>query len=174
MNDRMSAALRTIIRETFPDLAYLGTYEYRIDSVDGNTYDLAPTDKKIGLPPLPAVKVKPGIPGLTSGMVVDALVYVRFINADRTRPYIDAVAGPGDDGFTPTSLTLDVSSSGFVNIAVGATGPAINLAAAAGSVIREGDTVQIGTGVAASNGAVGVVTITAGIGIPPAPSRVKA
>jgi hypothetical protein len=76
MIDRLLDDLRAIVRETFPRLAYLGTYEYVVFEASAPTYNLKPTDPKAGLPALPDVRVKPGIPGLTSSMVVDALVYV--------------------------------------------------------------------------------------------------
>lgn len=153
MIDRLLDDLRAIVRETFPRLAYLGTYEYVIFEASAPTYNLKPTDPKAGLPPLPNVRLKPGIPGLTTAMVVGAFVYVTFADSDPARPIILAVSGPDDDdgGFTPTSIALDAGE--------------ILLGGAGGRVLRDGEAVRVqvtGAIVAGGSGsidALGTITI---------------
>jgi hypothetical protein len=144
MNDRFQDAFARAVRNVFPSISHHGMYEYRVHRASPPAYDLAPTDPNIGLPPLSDVKATPGIPGLSSEMVVGALVYVRFINSNPARPVIVAVAGPGDDGFTPSSISLEASGTitvgGSTDVHVGGF-EAANPATAAGRFVRYGDTI---------------------------------
>lgn len=164
MIDEMIDAFRGAVREVFPSWGYSGIWEYTVFSA-GSTYDLRPTDAS--LPPISSASFKPGIPGLTSLMQVGALVYVQFVNCDPARPVVVAVAGPGDAGFTPTSIAIVASGSARLDgssIALGTPGP--NLA----PPVRYGDTVAI-TG---SGAAAGVIGLTTPFGIPPTPTKVLA
>jgi len=151
MRDRLFDAVRSVIREfVMPLVSPRGIYEYAVFSQSGNGYDLQPTDLTLGLPPLPDVVFKPGIPGLTSSLQTGTLVYVSFVNADQSKPFILAVAGPQDAPFVPSTMTLD--STGRIH--VGGTETADP--ATFGRFLRSGDSVTIGTG-SAPTGATGTI-----------------
>lgn len=171
MTDRLFDTFLAAVRKAFPWWGYCATYEYSIFTINGGgAYDLRPTDGS--LPPLPSVKFKPGIPGLTALLRVGCLAYVTFINHDSGRPMIVSLADPDDAGFVPLGFTLQ--ASGNIAITSGAVlsadGTSVALGAAEAPVVRVGDTVAI----AGASPAVGVITVTMGLGIPPLPSRVLA
>jgi len=101
----------------------------------------------------------PGSPGHWAELVPGANVIVAFIEGDPAQPIVTNFEPKGGPGFRPAKLTID---------AVGA----IELGAAVGTVIRQGDTITISPG----NGAgpvTGAIALTAGA--PPIlPSKVKA
>jgi len=161
--DAMLDDLQAIARGAVPEIDILGLIEYSVFAVDGDNYDLRPTDPE-KYPPIPNCAVKPGIPGLRATMAVGALVYVSFANGNAAKPVIIAVAGPDDQGFTPVSLSL--SASGTVKI----DGASVELGnggvpGIGSPPIRVGDTVQIGT----TSGPISIVTP---FGTPPTPTKV--
>jgi hypothetical protein len=153
MIDELLDKFLAVARAAFPRIGYLGTYEYTVFSVIGNQYDLRPTDAS--LPPIPPSPFKPGIPGLTSTLQVGSLVYVTFINSDPARPFIVAVAGPGDQGFTPTSVAIDASGA----ITMGHASSTVNAGGGFARVLRDGERVSI-TGLVA--GATPVTAVPGG------------
>lgn len=172
MIDRFQTAVAKVVRNAFPWIGYAGTFEYKVFTANPPLYDLRPTEPLSGLPVFggdlpdtPPTPVKPGVPGVTSVLVVGALVYVTFINCDPARPFIVAVAGPGDAGFTPTSIAIDASGSISVGTSTQVHVGGVEAAAPGvfvGRFVRYGDTVKIGTGVAASNGSAGTIDVTVG------------
>jgi hypothetical protein len=172
MSDRFKDAMLKIARDAFPWIGYAGTFEYEVFAASPPLYDLRPTVPASGLPifggnlpPTPPTPVKPGVPGVTSELAVGSLVYVTFINCDAARPIIVAVAGPGDAGFTPVSIAIDASGSISIGtstlVHVGGTEVAIP-GTFSGRFVRYGDFIKVGTGVAASNGAAGLIDVTLG------------
>ena len=145
-SDRFFDAVLAVIRKAFPWLGYCATYEYSVFTVNGGgaSYDLGPVALTAGLPPLPTVAFKPGMPGLTSTLQVGSLVYVTFINHDPTRPFIVGVSNPQDPGFVPTSLALQCSAAVSINtsglVHAGGQEPA-NPVTAPGRFVRWGDTI---------------------------------
>lgn len=99
VDDRIMAALRSLIREEFPRLKFFGIYEYTIKSVSGSAPDVkisaSPTDASIGLPDLVDITEQPSISGITSLPQSGLTCVVGFLNADPTRPVILGVESLG-------------------------------------------------------------------------------
>ena len=110
-------------------LGLVGSYEYRVASVDGSRYGLAPTEAEFGLPSLQRVSYRCGIPGVTLTLPLGARVLVQFVNGDRSRPHIIGFEG---DGPPPTALAVDSATT-------------LDLCAGSQRVVREGDVVIVGT-----------------------------
>ena len=167
MFDRFLDSFRAIVRETFPRMFYLGTYEYKVNSGASNLYELAPTDPVAGLPPISSCPIKPGVAGATSTLAVGSLVYVTFINSDPARPCIVGLAGPGDAGFTPTTIAVDASGQ----ITLGHASSVVNLGGGYSPVLRSGETISlVATGVAVGACTIkGVITYDPTIEVAPGP-----
>lgn len=85
-DDRLLAALRDIIRERFPGLAYAGVYEYAVQTVGLTSVELLPTADIpfTSLPPL----AYPVASYLITPLVVGTTCLVAFVNADPARPVL--------------------------------------------------------------------------------------
>ena len=83
-DDRLLAALREIIRERFPGLAYAGVYEYAVQSVGAGTVELLPT-ADIPFTSLPPVAF-PLAAYLITSLTLGTTCLVAFVNADPSRP----------------------------------------------------------------------------------------
>ena len=88
--DRLLAALRSIIREEFPQLTYLGVWDYVITAVGDGTVDCSPgVDTEIPIGDLTKVPIRTGVDGLTVTLppaTIGRHCIVAFVNADPTRP----------------------------------------------------------------------------------------
>jgi hypothetical protein len=98
IDDRIMAALRSIIREEFPRLKYLGKFEYSIKAVHGEppnvTIECSPNDPTIGLPDIKAAE-QCGIDGITTIPDTGLNCIVEFLNGDPTKPKISGVDSLG-------------------------------------------------------------------------------
>lgn len=149
--DRTAAALRAFIRAENVRRTYQGVYEYTVIEADGSTFGGLPVNATVA-PPLPKhVPYRPSIAGSTCVPKPGTLALVAFVNGDPARPFVLAF-----DGTTPTSTSINAD--------------AVNLGAAAGTMIRAGDTISIATVPPVA----GIITITSGTAqSPPAISKVK-
>lgn len=120
---RRREALRAIVRAFVPELRWSGEYEYRVVGQFGARVDLQPVLSSLGMPDLPLVRVRHGVPGASATYTPGALVTVAFINRDPARPVIVAF----DD-----TLALDVELDATNSIALGGS--------ATRGVARLGDT----------------------------------
>jgi len=91
--DRLTRALRAIIREEFPNIRFLGVYEYAIQTVSDGLIDASPVDTTLGLPSLSQLKMRPGLLGETVKPTPGKLCLVFFVNGDRTRPEVHSCEG---------------------------------------------------------------------------------
>lgn len=151
---RRLTALRRIFDQLDPDRRFRGVYEYRVVSQEAERVNLQAIRVSLGLPNLQRVPVRAGVPGARADLTPGSRVLVAFVDASPSRPAIVGFEDPERDGFAPLVLDIDATDE-------------INLGAAAGTVIRDGDTVSVGS-------TAGVISITVGQGVPPAVSRVKA
>lgn len=141
------STLARLVRALLPDYKYRGgPYEYRVVSADGKRWNLQAVRKSLGLPDLRRVRVRPGLAGAAADLKLGSLVLVAFIDADPSRPVIVAAEDEDGPGFLPDE---------------------IRLGRALAPVVREGDTVTVGS-------ASGPIEITVGLGLPPEKSRVLA
>lgn len=130
--DRLRASLAAIVRETFPNLIYLGTYEYRVVTQSDNQLNLQPVSAAVGLPDLERVPMRPGIPGANAEVKLGSLVLVTFVNADPARPVVVGFEDPDGEGFVSPLVSIDADQ--------------IDLGDAVGRALRSGNIVDI-TGV---------------------------
>lgn len=123
--DRIRAAVALLVDELVGPLRYLGTYEYRVVTVEsGGLLSLQSTDGQV--PDLARVPVRPGSGGSTTTPTLGSLVHVVFVNGDPKRYVVVAF-----DDSTPTRAGLDATS--------------VELGAAVFPVARYGDTVTVGS-----------------------------
>lgn len=153
--DRSLAAFRALVRSVFPTLRYFGRYRYSVHNATASTFDGVPVDASVA-PALPVgVPFAPALIGSSCIPTQGTIAHVMFADGDPSQP----VCVGFEQGGASTTTAIDAG--------------AINLGAAAGAVVRDGDTVSITPG----NGAgvvAGIVSITLGQGSPPAVSKVKA
>lgn len=170
--DRLVRAFRTAVRESVPQLGYLGAYEYRVAAESGDRRDLQVVERGLGLPDLVRVPARPGVAGAKAELSVGAMVLVSFANGDPTRPFVAFLEAPGGAGYLPITSTIDATNA----VRVGETATDVHLGRGLGRVLREGDTLTL-TGVQPGLGpATGVVAlVTLGLGVPnDGGSKVKA
>ena len=151
---RLVRALRSIVREALPNLAYLAPRRYRVVDQVGERLTLQAVRAAAGVPDLLLVPVSPGMAGLRAEHALGSLVVVQFLDGDPAAPIVTHFEDADGNGWRPTNVYLDAANG-------------IELGDAVGVVIRDGDTVTIGA-------TTGVITTT-GQGFPVATkSKVKA
>lgn len=109
---RRREALRRLVLALLPELRWAGVYEYRIVQQHSERLDLQPVLSSLGLPDLPLVRVRPGIPGAKADHKLGALVLVAFANRDPARPVIVSFDDADSPGFIPDSVSLCAGSTG--------------------------------------------------------------
>ena len=125
MLDRLTAALRLIVRAEFPQLTYFGLYEYSVQVASTKSVDCSPTDTTIGLKAITNVPLRASILGETVLPKVGARCLVQFVNGDPCRPVVVSC--------DPTPQTATVDATGTVN--VGPSAESVSLAGGAGGTI---------------------------------------
>lgn len=124
MLDRLIDSLRSIIRSEFPNIKFLGIYEYAIQGVTGGKIDADPTDTSLGLPSIAKIELIPSILGESVKPTVGKLCRVQFINGLSTRPVVVSCDPPNVDVTVDTSGDQTHSAGGDQNISAGLTGTA--------------------------------------------------
>lgn len=170
IEDRVLRAFRALVREALPNYAFHGLYRYRVVRMAGHRVDLQAVRKAPGLPNILPVPVHPGAAGLAAELSPGALVLVEFVEGDPGQPVVTHFSTKDDPGFLPVALALDATEA----VRIGETASAIELGAAAGVVLRHGDTISIKNPVNQTVLLAGIVEIIAGTAqTPPALSKVK-
>lgn len=97
--DRLKAAVATVVRELFPNLAFLGVYTYRVSSGTGGKFSGKPEDPSIGLPDLVDIPIRGSVIGGQSVLTLNTgqSVAVCFLNGNPARPVLML----GDDSSDP-------------------------------------------------------------------------
>jgi hypothetical protein len=152
---RRRDALRRLVAAVAPSVRYAGVFEHRVISQTGDRLTLQPVRVSLGLPSGTYVRMRPGVPGVSADVLPGALVLVSFIDRDPSRPCVVAFDDPESPGHVPITVGVNAAST-------------IDLGAADGRVVREGDTITVG------GAASGIVSITLGQGTPVAKSKVFA
>lgn len=148
--DRFMTAIRTIIREEFPNLSYLGTYEYSVvGSNEDGSINATATDPAISMPNLNNIPIRSGAEGATAKPTPGNLCYVRFINGDPTRPIV-----VGNQAIVDT---LNIDATNIVRIGQSVS-EAVIIAGGDAPVARDGDTVTVYFGSAGSISATGMLS----------------
>lgn len=108
MIDRIITNLRAIIRSEFPSLAFLGTYEYVIQTT-GETIGADPVDTTLGLPSIANVRMCAGLLGETVKPTVGKICYVIFLNGDRTKARVIGAEGDADEISVPATTSIKLA-----------------------------------------------------------------
>lgn len=120
--DRLKAAIATVVRELFPNMAFLGVYAYRVSSAQGGKFSGKPEDTTIGLPDLVDIPIRGPTIGGQSTLTISqgSSVGVAFLNGNPSRPVLvlgDDNSDPKISGLRATNgLTLD-PMAGIVSVA---------------------------------------------------------
>jgi hypothetical protein len=159
--DRLRASIEAVVRTMMPRVDTLAYYTVALASWDDGAQlaDVVPLRSDVGLPPaLTRVPIRAGIPGASVKLESGATMLLGFADGDPGSPFLvnfDPIAAAG---FKPREIRINTKEAG----------DKIRLGDAAGSVIREGDVVNIDPG----NGA-GVVAGTISITTPVGPTSTK-
>lgn len=166
-SSRFLDAFRAMVLAVLPDYHLLRVYRYRVAQISGNRLHLQAISKAFGLPDALNVPMRPGLPGGFGKPMLASEVLVQFIEGDASQPFVahfDAIDAPG---FMPTTASLDASDT----VKIGANASSVVLgngfvaSPSAGTVVRIGDSITIGTATGA---------VAAGAPLPTGYSRVKA
>lgn len=110
----------------FPWLRWVGAFEYRVVTQEGERLNLQPARVASGMPDLARVPVRPGVSGFRSDVTLGELVLVQFADRDGSRPQVtnhDHADSPGwiptltehgdETDFLATKEALDTLQSAF-------------------------------------------------------------
>lgn len=86
----------------FPWLRWVGAFEYRVVTQEGNRLNLQPARVATGMPDLARVPVRPGVAGFKSEVKLGELVLVQFADRDGSRPQVTNHDHADSEGWTPT------------------------------------------------------------------------
>lgn len=104
VDDRLSDAIRALVRALMPPVKYLGFYEYSVVSYDAaaQTANVSPVSDP-DMPQIPDLPIR--TPGLELDLPQGTSVLVGFRNGDLTKPFIGFFDEPGVGRF-PTRAWL--------------------------------------------------------------------
>lgn len=117
-SSRRLEAMRKTFEALFPNLPFLGTWEYRVVLLNGERLDLQPVRVSTGMPDLQRVSMRPGLAGAKSTLVPGCRVLVTFVDADPCRPEVIAFEDSEGDGFKP--LLTEIDANTLVRLGAGA------------------------------------------------------
>lgn len=132
VDDRALHAFRELVRAVLPQLALLGTWEYRVDVGGTTSVVCSPVDPTLGLPGGVVAQIWPSVLGEQVTIAPGQRVLLAFINGDAGRPVVLA----GDPSTRPTAAALlgpgsaaaragDAVSSGALTWASGGGGTVV-------------------------------------------------
>lgn len=104
--DRLLVSIRKIIRAEFPQLTYMGFWEYAVSATDGTTIDCSPTDTAIPLPALAKVPLISGLLGELATPVVGKKCVILFLNGDPTKARCISIDGANERAMTTEATAL--------------------------------------------------------------------
>jgi hypothetical protein len=86
----------------FPWMRWIGTWEYRVVTQEGERLNLQPVRTATGMPDLARVPVRPGVAGFRSDVKLGELVLVAFADRDPSRPQVTNHDHADSPGWIPT------------------------------------------------------------------------
>lgn len=122
--DRLKLSLRLLVREVFPALRFLGTYEYVVDSTSNGTCTGRPTDATHGLPPMTKWPMRACGCGGTATPTTGNNCLVTFVNGDPSRPIVVNLDAVVSKAVLDANDEVDVGPSAST-VALAGGGPAI-------------------------------------------------
>lgn len=162
-DDRLLEGFRALVRAEMARSTYAGCFEYSVSAATATTFDGRST-ATTALPDLVGVPTRVGLAGAAFTPAVGSLVLVEFVNGDPTRPVVVSY-----DAQAPAGMAIDSTGT----MTVGASAGAVNMAAAAGTVLRSGDYVALAGVVVGANPHL-LLTLANIPVVDPDPSKVKA
>lgn len=151
--DRLLSSFRKLVRAEFPQLTFMGIWEYAVEGVGTNTIDCSPTDTAIPLPTLSKVPLRASILGNTVTPTVGARAIIIFLNGDPTKPVCVGVDGP--------PVVATVAASGTLNLGGGGMSTTEHVATVEAMVLLVYNMVgALGTALVAVSPAVGITDTT--------------
>lgn len=131
--DRLMVALKFLVHEEVPEVPFLGTYEYEVQTANGQAVDVVPTDPALKLPGLGNLPLFPSVFAESiSGIQVGQTCLVRFVDGNPGRPEVIS--------FSAISGTSTVDATGSVTLGSSGT-KLVKLAGGTSPVVRQGDQV---------------------------------
>ena len=132
---RAMSALTNLVRE-LSGREYLRTYSYRVvtQGSDGRV-QLQAVDPNVGAPDLLPISIWPGMQGDSATVQLGSEVVVAFTAADPTKPHVQSFSPLG----TPTKRTVDAT----LELDIGPSAAAVNIAGGVSAVGRVGDEVTV-------------------------------
>lgn len=104
VRERRLDALAQIVEGLFPWLRYVGTFEYRVVTQEGERLNLQVVRSSTGMPDLARVPVRPGISGWRQDVTPGELVLVTFADRDPSRPQVVNHDHADSEGWIPTLI----------------------------------------------------------------------
>jgi hypothetical protein len=155
-DERLTAALRALARESDSRRTFQGIYRYRVFSMSSDRVQLQAVRTDLGLPDIMPISMSPGVAGAWSELAGGSIVFVAFADGgDPAAPIVIGFEPKGGPGFMPMQTTLDAQQK----VAIGASCD-VDIAQALARLLRDGEKIQITGLVAPSSG--GPVTCTPG------------
>ena len=145
---RLVRALRALVRDALPRLAYLAPRRYRIVEQIGERLTLQAVRAAAGVPDLLMVPVSPGVAGTRAEHTPGAVCVVQFLDGDPSAPMVTHFEAADGNGWLPVGLTLD--ATGAVKVGPSADlvelagGDVTDISGGAGRVVRYGDPIVFG------------------------------
>lgn len=127
--DRLLASFRALVRAEFPQLTYVGVYEYTITGSASSSIECRPTDTTIPLPALSKVTLLPSVLGESVAPPSSGSCLIAFVNADPTRPVCISITSPSK------TATVDATQS----MSIGPSASSVSIAGGAIPAARAGD-----------------------------------
>jgi len=104
--DRLLDSFRKIVRAEFPQLTFMGIWEYSVQATDGVTIDCSPTDTAIPLPSLAKVPMISGLLGELATPVIGKRCVIIFLNGDPTKARCLSIDGSNEHAMTTEATAL--------------------------------------------------------------------
>ena len=111
---RRLSALRRIFLALFPELRYLGHFEYRVVIQAGERFHLQPVRVASGMPDLLSVPVRPGVAHMRNQVQLGEQVLVVFADRDPSRPCITNHDAPDSAGFVGPAFGVNTLGDAVV------------------------------------------------------------
>lgn len=115
---RRLASIKRLVEALFPQLPFLGTWEYRVVTQEGKRLNLQPVRVSTGMPTLRRVPMRPGQAGSDSDLTPGARVLVTFVDGQPGRPAVVALEDAEGSGFKPIMTSIDATT--LVKLGAGA------------------------------------------------------
>lgn len=112
---RLAGLFRGIARRSTDDKLF-GKYRYRFVQMSVDRVELQRVANIVGLPDILPISMKPGVAGAHAQLSPGTIVYVEFIEGNRTLPIVTGFAGKDEQGHAPANLDFVVGAGGQIKV----------------------------------------------------------